>query len=182
MPGPTRGLSSRRDTVALLGALCLFLSALEYLVPKPLPFFRLGLSNLPILLGLPFLSPGDLILLLILKVLGQGLINGTLVSHVFLFSLAGSSASLGVMAFVRYVGKDRVSMVGVSLAGAMASSLVQLFLAIVLVFGQSAVVIAPLALGSGWISGLIIGIFAERFARSSQFLAALKSHYRDSPP
>ncbi len=173
-------LSPRRDIVALLGALCLFLATLEYLVPKPLPFFRLGLANLPLLLGLRFLHPKDLLLLLLLKVLGQGVMNGTLASHVFLFSLAGSTASLGTMAVVHRLGKKRVSMIGISLAGAMVSSLVQLILAINYIFGKTALVIAPFALGSALVSGLVIGIFAERFIATSTWLASLEKHYVDT--
>ncbi len=180
MPVPIKELSLRRDIVALLGALCLFLSTMEYLVPKPLPFFRLGLANLPLLLGLRFLSSKDLILLLILKVLGQGVMNGTLVSHVFLFSLAGSAASLGAMTAVHRLGKNRVSMIGISLAGAMVSSLVQLTLAINYIFGKAALVIAPFSLGSALVSGLVIGIFAEKFITTSTWLASLEKRYIDA--
>ena len=155
--------------------MCLFLSALEYLVPKPMPFLRLGLANLPLLLGLDFLTAIDLILLLILKVFGQGLINGTLVSHVFLFSLAGSTASLATMWMVHRLGQRWISLVGVSLFGAMASSVVQLILAIKFIFGPSARVIIPWSLGSGLITGLVTGLFALRFARSSQWLAGCGS-------
>ena len=174
----TGNSNSRQKILSFLGALCLFLSALEYLVPKPLPFFRLGLANLPILLGLRFLSAGDLFLLLILKVLGQGLINGTLASHVFLFSLAGSSASLAVMWTMHRLGGRWISLVGISLFGAMASSLVQLVLAIKFIFGPSARIIIPWSLGSGLLAGLILGMFAMRFARSSQWLRELEARYR----
>ncbi|MDR1230490.1 MAG: heptaprenyl diphosphate synthase, partial [Spirochaetaceae bacterium] len=34
-----------RKTAALLGAFCLFLSSIEYMIPKPLPFMRLGIAN-----------------------------------------------------------------------------------------------------------------------------------------
>ncbi|MDR2746090.1 MAG: hypothetical protein LBB77_01465, partial [Treponema sp.] len=34
------GAGQNRRTLVLLGALCLFLSTLEYLIPKPLPFIR----------------------------------------------------------------------------------------------------------------------------------------------
>lgn len=90
--------SERREIVAFFGALCLFLSAVEYLFPKPVPFLRLGLANLPLIIGLTFLRPGDLAVVLALKVLGQALVNGTLASYVFLFSLAGSTVSVLVMA------------------------------------------------------------------------------------
>ena len=40
---------------AWFGALCFFLSAMEYMIPKPLPFLRLGLANLPIMLAVEVL-------------------------------------------------------------------------------------------------------------------------------
>jgi heptaprenyl diphosphate synthase len=175
-------LRDRREITAFLGALCLFLSAVEYLIPKPLPFFRLGLANLPILLGLRFLTPADLLLVLLLKVLGQALVNGTLASYVFLFSLAGSVTSAAVMYLVYRIGARHVSLAGVSLAGALASSVVQVALAVTFVFGASARIIAPLSIGSGVVAGLLIGIFSERFVRVSKWLADLERRYRSSLP
>lgn len=172
--------SARREIVSFLGALSLFLSAIEYIIPKPMPFFRLGLANLPLLLGLRFLRPADLLLLLTLKVLGQGLINGTLASYVFLFSLTGSLSSLVFMFLIYHVGGNRVSLIGVSLAGAMASSLAQLILSISFIFGDQAWVIAPFSLGSSLITGLIIGIFALRFCHSSKWLSCLEKRYKES--
>ena len=172
--------SDRQEITAFLGALCLFLSAVEYLIPKPLPFFRLGLANLPLLLGLRFLKPADLFLVLILKVLGQGLINGTLASYVFLFSLSGSVVSVLVMNGVYRIGGRYVGLVGVSLSGALASSLIQVVLAVSFVFGNTARVIAPLSIGSGIITGLIIGLFAEGFVSTSRWLKGIEKRYKKS--
>ena len=180
MPDRSRGRSDRQEIVAFLGALCLFLSAVEYLIPKPLPFFRLGLANLPLLLGLRFLRPADLLLVLLLKVLGQGLINGTLASYVFLFSLAGSVASVLAMSLSYKLGGRCISLVGVSLSGALASSVVQVFLAVTFVFGSTAQLIAPFSLGSGLVTGLLIGVFAERFSAESSWLSALEKRYTTS--
>jgi len=171
-------LKERREIVAFLGALCLLFSAVEYLIPKPLPFFRLGLANLPLLIGLKFLRPTDLILVLLLKIIGQGLINGTLASYVFLFSLAGSVSSLLMMGLVHRIGGRFVSFIGISLSGALASSIVQVVLAIAFVFGETARIIAPLSLGSAIVAGLLIGIFAERFASESIWLRDLERRYR----
>ncbi len=170
--------AARIEIIAFLGALCLFLSAVEYLIPKPLPFFRLGLANLPLLIGLGFLTPGDLLLVLLLKVLGQGLVNGTLASYVFLFSLAGSTASVLTMYAVHRLGGRHISLVGVSVFGALSSSVVQLALSITFVFGQTAKLIAPFSLGSGMVTGIIIGLFAWRFERDSLWLKTLKQRYR----
>ncbi len=169
--------ADRREILAFLGALCLFLSAVEYLIPKPLPFFRLGLANLPLILGLAFLTPGDLFLVLLLKVLGQGLVNGTLASYVFLFSLAGSTASVLAMYLAHKISRRYLSLVGVSIFGAMASSLVQLYLSITFIFGDTARLIAPLSLGSGLATGLLMGLFAERFSRKSSWFVSLRKRY-----
>ena len=165
------------EVCAFFGALCLFLSAVEYLIPKPLPFFRLGLANLPILLGLRFLKPVDLILVLLLKIFGQALLNGTLASYVFLFSAAGTLLSAVAMSGVYHFGGRHVSLIGVSLAGALASSIIQVILAITFIFGEKARVIAPLSIGSGIAAGLLVGIFAERFVLKSTWLSQLECRY-----
>ncbi|NBK25683.1 MAG: heptaprenyl diphosphate synthase, partial [Spirochaetia bacterium] len=45
-------MSRTERKIAFVAAATLLLSTLEYLIPKPLPFLRLGLANLPILLVL----------------------------------------------------------------------------------------------------------------------------------
>ena len=178
MPVPSKDLKDSQEIVAFLGALCLFLSTIEYLIPKPLPFFRLGLANLPLILGLGFLSLPDLLLVFLLKVLGQAMVNGTLASYVFLFSFAGSAASLLSMMLMYRLGGRRISLIGVSLSGAMLSSLVQTLLAVSFVFGRSALVIAPFFLGSGLLTGLLVGVFATQFSQRSLWFDALKRRYR----
>ena len=48
--GPPRHRADR-DTVALLAATALFLASVEFAIPKPVPFVRLGLANLPVLIA-----------------------------------------------------------------------------------------------------------------------------------
>jgi len=165
------------EVCAFFGALCLFLSGVEYLIPKPLPFFRLGLANLPILLGLRFLSPADLVLVILLKIFGQALLNGTLASYVFLFSASGTLVSAAAMLGVYRFGGRHVSLIGVSIAGALASSSIQVVLAIVFIFGEAARVIAPFSIGAGVAAGLLVGIFGERFVRKSTWLRQLERRY-----
>ena len=85
---------------SFLAALCLLLSSVEYAIPKPLPFLRLGLANLPIILSLRKLSVRNVLLLTLLKIVGQAIISGTLFSYVFLLSASGSIASVCIMLFV----------------------------------------------------------------------------------
>ncbi len=165
----------RRDLVAFLGALCLFLSAVEYMIPKPIPFLRVGIANLPILLALDLLPVGSLLLLVTLKVLGQGLIGGTLISYVFLFSVVGSFASgLTMLGAHRLLGR-RISLVGVGVLGALVSNLAQILLARLLIFGEGAWLIAPPFLAVGTVTATLLGLFAVRFSARSRWLASVRS-------
>jgi heptaprenyl diphosphate synthase len=161
-----------------MGALCLFFSTIEYLFPKPFPFFRLGLANLPVLLALDLFSPGYVLLLVLLKIVGQGLINGTLASYVFLFSLAGSLSSGLVMLGVYRAGNRWISLIGVSLFGSLASNIVQVTLSVTFIFGETAWVIAPPFLALGVASGLVVGIFAQRFRMRSRWFAEIREQLR----
>jgi heptaprenyl diphosphate synthase len=158
---------ARLEFIALLGAFALFLSTVEYLIPKPVPFMRIGLANLPIMIGLGLLAPKEYILLVLLKVLGQGLISGTLFSYVLLFSLGGTIASSLIMYLLFHLLHKWVSMVGISMAGAMASNIVQLVLSRYILFGEGAWLIAPPFLIMGLATSIILGIFTEQFIERS---------------
>ena len=171
-----------RKTLALLGALCFFLSAIEYLIPKPLPFMRLGLANMPLLLALRILGPKDFVLLAILKVLGQGLVGGTFLSFIFLFSIAGTFSSAFVMYLLNRLFGRHVGFVGVGCAGAMVSNGVQLLLARRLVFGDAALYLAPPFLAAGFVVGIGLGFVCEYFAaRSAWFAYRSKSAVLKTP-
>ncbi len=167
-------LSGRQDLVAFLGALCLFLSTLEFLIPKPVPFLRVGIANLPILLAVDLLPASAVLGVVFLKVVGQGLVSGTLVSYVFLFSAVGSFASGLAMLAARRLLKTRVSLLGVSVLGALFSNASQVVLARLLIFGEGAWLIAPPFLALGTATAALLGVFAERFSARSRWLAALR--------
>ena len=82
-------------------ALCMFLSAVEYAVPKPLPFMRLGLANVPLMLAFGFMNFSSVLLLAALKVFVQGVISGTLLSYVFVMSFFGTFLSV-IFSFAAY--------------------------------------------------------------------------------
>ena len=161
-----------RKTLALLGAFCLFLSTVEYMIPKPLPFMRIGLANLPIMLALDIFPFHVFLALVAVKIMGQALVTGTLFSYVFLFSLAGTSLSAVSMYVIRrLVGKRRISFIGVGTFGAMISNISQLALAWLFIFRESVRFIAPPFLAAGVITGIALGVFCEYFARRSKWYA-----------
>ncbi|MFA5852831.1 MAG: Gx transporter family protein [Spirochaetales bacterium] len=163
--------SEKADVTALLGAFCFFLSAIEYMLPKPMPFMRLGIANLPILLAVDLLPFPWFVTLAIVKVIGMSVISGSLFSFVALFSLAGTLTAALVMWASRKLGGRLISQIGVSILGALTSNAVQVVLARYVVFGQAAWLIAPLFLVMGLVTGTALGIFAEHFARRSRWYA-----------
>jgi heptaprenyl diphosphate synthase len=165
------------ESLIFFAALSLFLSTLEYLFPKPIPFFRIGLSNLPLLLALDIFPLRMVLFLAFLKVAGQGLVNGTLSSYVFLFSLTGTAAGTAAMLLIRSTCRKYISLLGTSLFGALCSNLIQVFLAVTFIFGESAWVIAPLLLGLGLAGGSVVGIFAQRFSTKSSWYKKIREYY-----
>jgi heptaprenyl diphosphate synthase len=172
-PGRSPGGGSRpkiQRLVALAAAICLFLASIEYVIPKPLPFLRIGLANLPLLLAVDLFPVSHFFLLLGIKILGQSLIQGSLFSFTFLLSLSGSLASGLVMLAARRLLKGSATLIGISILGAMASNFVQLTLARYLVFGRSAWMIAPPFLLVGLVSSSILGYLAQAYKQRSVWL------------
>ncbi|MDR1956277.1 MAG: Gx transporter family protein [Treponema sp.] len=170
---------AERATAALLGGFCLFLSTLEYLVPKPLPFMRIGLANVPLMLALDIFTLKSFAMLVIIKVVGQAIITGTFFSYIFLFSLAGTCSSAAVMYLLRrFLGPKRISFIGVSVLGALCSNGSQLVLARFFVFGGGIKFLVPPFLIAGIITGMSLGIFCETFTSRSRWY---HQHIRSIP-
>lgn len=178
-PTPKTQNISTEKKLAFLTALCLFFSAVEFAIPKPLPFLRLGLANLPIILSLFILTPPQTVLLIGLKIFVQNLITGTLFSYTILFSITGSFASglAMLLLFRNFYAKPQskgkaplISLVGISLAGSLFNALGQLLVSYLLIFQENTKYIAPMLLGLSLVTGLLLGLFASNFARKSQWL------------
>ncbi len=174
--------SKHLDKVALFAALSLFLSIVELVIPKPIPFFRIGLANLPLLIALTLFPSRDFIILILLKIFGQGIVSGTLFSYVFLFSAVGSGASGIVMLLCRKIYPQKISLVGIGIMGALASNCVQLWFAYVFIFGRSTWLIAPLFLLVGTISGALLGALAGYLLHHSRWLKSMPIHTPDESP
>lgn len=160
------------DSLIFVSALCLFLSAIEYAIPKPLPFLRLGLANLPVIIFLKRIQFRDLLLIILFKVLGQAIISGTLFSYIIVFSVSGSFAS-GITMFILYKSlycKKIISNVGLSLLGAMANCLAQLICAYFIMFGANTLYIMPMIIIFSAITGILLGIFCNYFEENSKWL------------
>lgn len=161
--------TDRDKIISILGGLALFLSIIEHVIPKPIPFIRIGLANIPILISLILLTPRDTIFLILIKSIGSSLVTGTIFSWIFLYSLTGSIVSGVVMLLFYNIFKKRISMIGVSLIGALANNLMQILMA-TLFLGSGAKYIGIPILIIGFISGIVIGHTSNTFIQKSQWV------------
>lgn len=155
-------MRSATDKVSSYASLCLLGSFLEMLVPKPLPFFRLGLANIPVMLALPRLGFKDFVLLLLLKAFASAYVSGTIFSCFFLMSLSQSLASGLAMYAVSRAGGKHVSLYGISLSGAFTGTLAQAAMAVLYLGRGMVVMLAPMlfssfvfALATAYLAGLL---------------------------
>lgn len=167
----------RTSLISFFAALCFFLSAVEYAIPKPLPFLRLGLANLPILLSIYKMKRRDTILLVLIKVIGQGFISGTLFSYIFVFSAAGSFSSALIMILLWSLLKNTgtIGTLGLSIAGALANNCAQLAVSRFMLFGANTKYIAPILLITGLVTGTALGFFADLFIQKSRWFASIST-------
>ena len=135
-----------RQQIARLAALTLIFSYAELMLPRVFPFFRLGLGNTALLMGLALdLTFPAFMLLCVVKAVAANLMAGTLFSPFFLVSFAQSFVSALIMFGLYHAGRPGVSrgrlqseendrrrrllsLYGISVCGAATSALVQITL------------------------------------------------------
>ncbi|MCF7920935.1 MAG: Gx transporter family protein [Candidatus Cloacimonetes bacterium] len=147
--------------LAFFTAFAITIYVLETLIPKPLPFLKLGLANVVVLLLLwKGNSLAGFIVLLSKCILG-GIFTATLLSPMTIISLGAGFAAFGAM-YLSLRLKSGLSLLGTSILGATLHNLVQL--AIVnglLLHSTAAWKLLPLLLILGIFTGLITGYLAH---------------------
>ncbi len=151
----------RESEICSVASLCLLFSMAEYLIPKPLPFCKLGLANLPLLLILSTWDWKSYLLVVLLKGIGSLCVGGTLFSPIALISLCGGFASAVMMKGIGSLARGHISLLGISVLGALSSNLAQIGTASLLVYGTSIWLVAPLLCAIGFASSLILAILAN---------------------
>ena len=145
-----------------LVALGLILFLFEALLPHPLPWVKLGLSNIISLLTLYIFGLRATLVVVFSRVTLGSLILGTLLNPTFLFALCGGTASALVMGLVKQGFSNHLSVIGISILGALAHNLAQLFLAYLLFVKRVEILyLMPIMLFSSVISGFVIGLIAH---------------------
>ncbi|MFA7109632.1 MAG: Gx transporter family protein [Sphaerochaetaceae bacterium] len=160
--------------LGFLAACCMFCSLIEFAIPKPVPFLRLGLSNLPLLLAL-FLQFGfaDYLILILIKMFSQAWISGSLFSYVFVLSFT-ASVSGGLAMYLLNKKRKWFSFVGISVVGAFTSNLFQILVATIFM-GEKILLLFPIMEAFGLVSSFILGLIANYYVVHSKFLEEFNS-------
>ncbi len=167
----------RRIFLALFTALAVALHTLEFLLPSPAPWFRLGFANILTLTAL-FLYGGRAAWVVTLARVGIGsLVVGNLFSPGFLLSLCGGVTATAMMTAARSLFGRHIGPVGVSALGAVGHAAGQLLIAwLVLVRHPGLWQLFPFfllfALGTGIANGVAADLLLDLLRSHAAFQPA----------
>ena len=147
--------------LALYTAVAFLFSYIESLFPLPIPFpgIKLGLANLIILILLYRDGLGAAFAVSIIRNLLNALTFGSLFG--LFYSLAGSILSLFIMAGIKRISKDRLSIITVSAVGGILHNIGQFLVAVGIVGFDAILYYLPFLYFAGLIAGILIGIFGK---------------------
>jgi heptaprenyl diphosphate synthase len=147
--------------VALLVSMALVLHVLENMLPIPYiaPGVKLGLANIASLIAIVAFGFREAIIVVTLRSLLGSLLGG--VPSSFFFSVAGGLLSTAVMySAYRWLGSN-FSLIGISVMGAIAHNIGQLFVASIVVENFGVYLYLPVLMISAVITGIFIGLAAN---------------------
>lgn len=145
---------------AMLTALAMIFSYVEALVPISfgVPGMKLGVANIVTVIGLYFLRPKEVLVILVMRILLTGFMFGNGMS--IMYSLAGGILSFFVMLLLKKC-RD-FSMVGVSMIGGIFHNVGQIIMAVVVAENAAIFYYLPILAISGVITGFVIGIVGHK--------------------
>jgi heptaprenyl diphosphate synthase len=153
---------------AMLVALASVLHAVEALIPLPfiaVPGAKLGLANIVALYAVRTMGLGQALSISFMRTLLGGLLGGTFLSVGYYLSTSGAIASTLVMYAVSHAAGARVSIVGVSVAGAFTHNVTQLGVASLLLRSAGVLFYLPYLLFFAIPTGIFVGLVTGRIIR-----------------
>ncbi len=149
--------------IAFLVSLSCVLQACESLIPHPVPGLRLGLANVITLIVLVNLGFKHALEVAVLRTLLSSFVMGSFMSPGFILSFSAAVVSTLAMGFFYrlacFYKHLRVSIIGISILGALIHNLTQLYLAYFLLIKHPGIfVFLPWlcigAIAMGWLTGI----------------------------
>lgn len=151
-------------SILFIAVLSVFAAAFENLIPRPLPYVKIGIAFAVILPLISVFRIYELWLLAVAKAIVVSIIFANIFTPPFFLGLAGALLSLSVMKLLYSTGL--FTLIGISCAGAVMSNLAQYFTA-KLFFGFSGLsMIVPVLILFSLVSGAVIGIAAQMLRKA----------------
>ena len=169
-------ICKRKETnikVARLGvllSLSLIFGIIDSFIPSFFPGARLGLANLIILLDLYLYGYKDAFLIDIGKVILISLIRGNFLSMGNMMSLAGSMLSYLAMSIFLLIFKKKISVITISIIGAIFHNLGQVLIGYVYIGNLSVFYYLPILEALGIATGLLTGVLSKLILNRYSFL------------
>ncbi len=153
--------------IGILVGAALVLGYVERLIPLPfaLPGIKLGLANTVLLYGLYMMTWRNTMTLMVLKVLLSGILFAGFSGA--LYSFSGGLLSLVIMLLMMQY--NDVSIVGVSISGAVAHNIGQVLMAMLVVQTRGLLLYLPVLMVSGVITGMLTGVIAKNVLKGLSF-------------
>ncbi|NPV91345.1 MAG: Gx transporter family protein [Firmicutes bacterium] len=169
--------TKRLAVIAILVAQATVLHYLEGLLPNPIPVpgVKLGLANIITLLALVVFDFKTALSIIVFRTILGSLLNGTLFGVGFFLSFTGAVAAGCLMALLLRIS-PALSLIGISIAGAAAHCIGQLFMAALIINQPGIFYYLPVMLLLSVPAGVITGILLKelvRFLKSTNRFDAL---------
>lgn len=162
--------------IALLAAQAVIISLLERAIPFPFaiaPGAKLGLANIITCMALYTLSTKDAGKVVMIRIVLATLLGGTISS--FMYSASGALLSFIGMWGIKKLGPSRVSLIGVSMTGAILHNVGQLVIASWIASTWTVLLYLPVLSFIGILSGIATGIVANYLLSHIEKLQYYKS-------
>ena len=144
-------------TIAMLITIALILSYVETLLPViPIPGAKMGLSNIITLLALYTFGFPTALLILTVRATISSLLFSSVLS--LAYSLAGGILSLVIMYLLKKFFGEKLSLMAISIVGAITHNLGQLLIAILILETQSLASLLPWLIIIAIPAGIIVGL------------------------
>lgn len=147
--------------LSLLVSQALVLHIFESMIPVPFitPGAKLGLANIVTVVSLYMFGEIETFFVIIVRLLLASMFGGGLSS--LLYSIAGAIFSFIIMILIKKIGKDKVSLIGVSAAGAVFHNIGQITIAALIVQNVNISLYLPILTIAGIGTGFFVGVTAR---------------------
>jgi len=147
--------------MGLFVSMALALHIVESMIPVPFitPGAKLGLANIITLTALMYFGFKDAFIILTVRIILASIFGGGV--SAFIYSISGGILSIVFMEIIKLIGKDNVSLIGISGVGAVYHNIGQLLAAAFIIKNLKIFVYFPVLFLAGVGTGIFVGLTSK---------------------